>query len=157
MDECPICFESSNMVSLRCNHSFCQICLDRWLSSCPLCRENILRNPISQSDFSNIDINIESPKGTSLPISNYEKNIIREIFGSFRNKTLEQLSLTNNILVQNYIGNCWWVGKISKIEGNFLDLENTVFIKRNSGAMFNASPSTRTIEIMDRDSLYVLL
>ncbi len=47
--------------------------------------------------------------------------------------------------------------KISKIEGNFLDLENTDFIKRNSGAMFNASPSTRTIEIMDRDSLYVLL
>ncbi len=114
MDECPIFFESSNMVSLRCNHIFCQICLDRWPSSCPLCRENILRNPISQSDFSNIDINIESPKGTSLPISNYEKNIIREIFGSFRNKTLEQLSLTNNILVQNYIGNCWWVGKYQK-------------------------------------------
>ena len=116
MEECPICFESSNMVSLRCNHCFCQECLDRWSASCPLCRKNILRNPISQSNFSNIDINIESPKGTSLPICNYEKNIMREIFGSFREKKLEDLNLNYQILVQNYIGNCWWIGKISKID-----------------------------------------
>lgn len=44
--KCPICFEHSKKYAvLKCHHSFCKECIDKWLEknkTCPLCREEIL-------------------------------------------------------------------------------------------------------------------
>ena len=48
IDECPICFEDRELVRLeRCNHLFCDECIDEWITKsgvvkeCPLCRSEL--------------------------------------------------------------------------------------------------------------------
>ena len=45
--ECPICFGFTNdNITLKCNHSYCNDCLYKWVKTenkktCPTCRKNI--------------------------------------------------------------------------------------------------------------------
>lgn len=52
MAECAICYDAlTNEVSLRCGHTFCRRCIDRWTqtqsnsSRCPMCRERYSLEP----------------------------------------------------------------------------------------------------------------
>lgn len=48
LEECPICFESSNSYDIikKCKHKFCNKCLSKWLlengHNCPICRLNLI-------------------------------------------------------------------------------------------------------------------
>ena len=47
---CPICFDNiKNTITTKCNHIFCNSCLNKWLdnnNSCPLCR-TIIRGDVN--------------------------------------------------------------------------------------------------------------
>ena len=91
MNTCPVCYENRNLVTLGCSHSFCSSCLDRWTTTCPMCRANIDSSilDISTNDLvledsnpRSLNISISSPKGTSLPIQDNELQILTNIFGN---------------------------------------------------------------------------
>ena len=48
IDECPVCFASSETAIKikKCNHIFCEDCIQKWLKShkntCPICRINVI-------------------------------------------------------------------------------------------------------------------
>ena len=48
MDECCICLESNNLVTLKtCGHRFHYNCIQKWLiykNTCPICRAIVLKN-----------------------------------------------------------------------------------------------------------------
>lgn len=54
IDECPICFETKKLITLKqCKHKFCNNCIKKWFSitfdkrECPLCRRKIIKNIFS--------------------------------------------------------------------------------------------------------------
>ena len=51
---CSICYEAfDNETEIRCGHSFCKKCIDRWAetnNTCPLCREVFHENPQEPDD-----------------------------------------------------------------------------------------------------------
>ena len=164
MNECPICLESCNcLVDLECNHSFCRDCLLNWNGSCPICRRTIIIGPIVPNirlrglEVSNIRININSPKGTSLPIEQLELDVLHTIFGSLNKKNISDLNIFDKTLIQDFKGNCWWVGVIISKDDNILELEHTIFLKRNGGSIFRTSPRKRSVYVCSEDSLFVLL
>jgi hypothetical protein len=55
-DECPICYLiNEEHITFECYHSVCMECKDGMLKSkkylCPICRANILPNPITEEEF----------------------------------------------------------------------------------------------------------
>ena len=40
ISSCPICYQRSGDVSLRCGHELCVRCLRRWSHNCPMCRSD---------------------------------------------------------------------------------------------------------------------
>ena len=109
------------------------------------------------------NINIDSPKGISSMITLREKKILTRIFGKFVNINFDDLYYLNRgtkIMIQSYIGNCWWVGFINNagvnIHDNEITLENAVFIERRHGRIYNATPSTRQIPIDIYDIFFII-
>ena len=102
----------------------------------------------------NLNISIESPKGTSVKIQENEISSLRNIFGNFNKLRFCQLDKFDKILLQSYSNNSWWIGLIDDISGNKIKLKNTIFLKRNSGSIFYTSPSVRVIDTCENDSFF---
>lgn len=160
MSDCPVCLEVCNLVTLDCSHSFCRNCLQNWTTNCPICRQeqsysinvnNIIMNGVSPI---NLNISIESPKGTSVGIQENEISSLRNIFGNFNKLRFCQLDRFDKILLQSYSNNSWWIGLIDNISGNKIKLKNTIFLKRSSGSIFYTSPSVRVIDTYENDSFF---
>jgi hypothetical protein len=53
-DTCPICFDNiKNTITTKCNHTFCNSCLQIWLKnndSCPLCRDILNDRSVIQNE-----------------------------------------------------------------------------------------------------------
>lgn len=49
VENCTICYEDqNNPTKMKCNHSFCKVCIDKWLekhSTCPICRAVVKERP----------------------------------------------------------------------------------------------------------------
>lgn len=64
---CPICQEKKVNISLPCSHFFCESCINSWMlkshNSCPICRQNIKRSKINDS---NQETNIQGAKRWSV-------------------------------------------------------------------------------------------
>ena len=44
LENCSICYEVKCELKTKCEHTFCEKCLETWLNnntSCPFCRENL--------------------------------------------------------------------------------------------------------------------
>ena len=64
--ECSICFENiKDKTTLKCDHSFCNLCISKWIeksNSCPCCRTkivvecNMCKNGCSQCMIAKINI-----------------------------------------------------------------------------------------------------
>jgi len=57
-DECPICYLiNEEHITFECEHSVCIECKERMLQTkqllCPICRANIINNPITEEEFYN--------------------------------------------------------------------------------------------------------
>lgn len=165
MNECPICFETRNLSSLSCSHSFCRRCITRWRISCPMCRSPIEATTfdistnnltLKDSDPRRLNISIQSPKGTSLPIQKSELNILRRIFGNFNKIDLENINNYDKIIFQNYKSNCWWVGIILSKTFDSITIDNSIYLQRGNGSIYNASPLIRTINIGEYDTYFIL-
>ena len=163
MEECPICMSNCSLSNLDCGHSFCNSCLSRWTITCPICRRHQsfsirLNNFIlDESNVKYIDININSPKGESLPIDDIEINKLKGIFGNFNVIEKENVVRFDKLLIQEYRGNCWYIGVVKKIEENEFEIDNTIFLKRNSGSIYYTQPSFRKIKIHENDSFFKLI
>ena len=45
LEECSICFERDSNIVLKCFHTFCHSCIEKWQArndNCPLCRSSVL-------------------------------------------------------------------------------------------------------------------
>ncbi len=163
MEECPICMNNCSLSNLDCGHSFCNSCLSRWTITCPICRRHQsfsirLNNFIlDESNVKYIDININSPKGESLPIDDIEINKLEGIFGNFTVIEKENVRRFDKLLIQEYRGNCWYIGVVKSVEENEFEIDNTIFLKRNSGLMYYTQPSMRKIEIQEKDLFFKLI
>jgi hypothetical protein len=110
-----------------------------------------------------ININVDSPKGVSSVITLREKKILTSIFGKFVNINFDDLYYLNRgtkIMIQSYIGNCWWVGFINhaglNMHYNEITLKNAVFIERRHGRIYNATPLTRHISLGIYDIFFII-
>ena len=173
METCTICMESNHLVPLVCSHQFCQRCLDRWRTvstSCPLCRCEIIEQTRSElirnglelhdSETKTINISVPSPKGTSLPISNEEYDLIRDIFGDFSNRiyylNIQNLDSGTKIMFQNYKNNSWWFGIIENVTDEKIIIRNSIFLQRYDGTIYNSSPSTRELDYDNNDHIHII-
>ena len=165
MNECPICYENHYLVTLGCSHSFCSQCINRWRISCPICRSNNVsrRLDISTNNFllqgsipRRLNISISSPKGTSVPIQDNELSILKSIFGNFNRTDLVMISNFDKIIFQNYLNNCWWIGKVLSLDGEFITIDNSIYLQRQDGLIYNAFPLVRKVKIGERDTYFIL-
>jgi len=59
LQECPVCLTSSETTVKikKCNHVFCEDCIQKWLKShkntCPVCRVNVIIEPEEEQDNGN--------------------------------------------------------------------------------------------------------
>ena len=170
METCPICYSNRYLVSLNCQHQICRSCLATWLpinSNCPMCRadvESVYSSNLTISDLVNsqvyqLDINIDSPKGTSKPITYQEMEILTRLFGnanpiSFKN--YPNLSVGSKIMLQNYNNNCWFFGIIRQINNNSVKIGDCIYLQRCDGSIYNTSPSKRQINYSENDSIFLI-
>lgn len=169
--ECPICYETTNNIeNLDCSHYMCSTCLTSLInsnlsSSCPFCRQDIqIQLPLERMNLidsipKKINLNIQSSKGTSTPVSHHEKRLLSSLFGNL--VTISNLSELENyynrrVLIQIYSGNSWFSGYLSDIQSNKIMIENCVFIQRSNGSIYNTSPPDRTIDIANSDLIFVI-
>lgn len=56
--KCPICIgDIINKKATKCNHSFCESCIDKWLetnTTCPSCRAILIISPTNQSEIDDV-------------------------------------------------------------------------------------------------------
>ena len=177
LSTCRICLGLvERPVELNCLHSFCMDCIITWSrvqNTCPLCRNTfnlpnylisgslegmINRLGLFDSNVKNINIIYPSEKGTSKPITNNELNLLKSYLGQISvityNYLISHLLSGNIILIQNFVSNCWWIGKFISVDNNKIVMDNSIYIQRNSGKIYNASPSRRSIPIGDNDTFY---
>ena len=63
LEECPVCFNSdeTTIKIKKCNHMFCEDCIQKWLKShkntCPICRVNVIIEPENGNGNGNGNIN----------------------------------------------------------------------------------------------------
>ena len=68
LEECPVCFTSSETTIKikKCNHIFCEDCIQKWLKShkntCPICRVNVIieNENINEENTNDENINEEN-------------------------------------------------------------------------------------------------
>ena len=66
LEECPVCFSSSETTIKikKCNHVFCEDCIQKWLKShkntCPICRVNVIIEPENSNSNGNGNGNINT-------------------------------------------------------------------------------------------------
>ena len=172
MNMCPVCHENVPHLILSCSHGICRSCLVQWLNhggtNCPLCRAIINPNVLNQNFIlSNLfdsrthylDISISSPKGTSLPVTDYELSKIEELFGQaskIDNKNFNNLDNGSKIMLQMYKSNCWYFGTINSIDGKIIRINNCIILQRCDGSMYNTSPTYRNIQFENSDSIYLI-
>ena len=68
--------------------------------------------------------------------------------------------LINNfdkIIFQNYLNNCWWIGNVLSLNNDNITIDNSIYLQRNDGLIYNASPMTRTIKVGERDTFFIIL
>ena len=166
MNTCPICYENRNLINLNCSHSFCSQCINRWRTTCPLCRATISSScfgistnnlVLEDSNPRRLNISISSPKGTSLPIERSELEILTSIFGNFSKTELNLINNFDKIIFQNYLNNCWWIGNVLSLNNDNITIDNSIYLQRNDGLIYNASPMTRTIKVGERDTFFIVL
>lgn len=165
MNECPICYQNRNLDTLSCSHSFCRECLNSWRSTCPLCRSEINSSVyrirtnnlvLENSNPRSLNISIKSKKGTSLPILESEIQVLKNIFGNFIRINYSDLRNFDKILFQNYINNCWWIGQVINIDVNKITIDNSIYLQRSDGTIYNASPEVRTITFGKNDTFFTI-
>ena len=174
MSECNICTEiiNNNNYTTECNHSFCILCIRRWLlisATCPICRSECsteIKNKLireinlqlGDSEIEKInELNIDSPKGISKPINEEEIIILERYFGPMTQisySNINELNI-NKLMIQEYKNNTWWVGKLDRIDENDVYLLDTICIQRWSGHIFNSKPSNKIIKINEDDTLFL--
>ena len=170
METCPICYCNTHLVSLECQHKICRSCLSTWLpinSNCPMCRADVETDFSSQLRISNlinseiyrININIDSPEGTSKPITYQEMEILTQVFGdaeaiSFKN--YPNLVIGSKIMLQNYNSNCWFVGTIKDINNTSVKIGNCIYLQRCDGSIYNTSPSKRKVNYTENDTIFLI-
>lgn len=171
MNNCCICWQDCNyMVSLTCNHSFCNECLNTWRqtsNSCPLCRQNIVLassqlNPfgIDWSSTTSIGHTYPSEKGTSVPVNDEELNNLVHILNSTSfDSVCNNLFITDDytnykVMIQDYLSNGWYIGIVVRKTRNRVKLTNLIRIQRQDGRMYPCSPDVRDISINDNDKIY---
>ena len=168
---CPICYEevSDNnitLVHLPCQHSTCSDCLNLWRiqsNDCPICRYNLNHGEILFDNITNqprrLNMTFPSPKGTSINVTNYELNTLRRIFGNFNEicyDNVPNLSIGSKILIQSYISNCWWYGRILRIENNIIRLGDCIYNQRSNGDIYKSTPPIRDITYSNMDKFMIL-
>jgi len=165
MTECPICYRNRNLVTLTCSHSFCSECLNTWRISCPFCRSEIdssfygIRTNnlvLENSNPRSLNISIISQKGTSSPILESEIELLKNIFGNFTKIDYSNLRNFDKILFQNYNNNCWWIGKIINFDTDKITIDNSIYLQRSNGSIYNASPEVRTITVGENDTFFII-
>lgn len=110
------------------------------------------------SDVKDINIRYPSPKGTSIEIKIDELNLLKEYLGEIKKIEPDELSNCYNdtILNQCYNSNCWWIGKLVNVENDKLTIVNAIYIGRNNGKIYNASPNVRNINYGNKDTFYLV-
>lgn len=170
METCPICYRNTHLESLGCQHQICRSCLTRWLpinANCPMCRAEVDTSLYPSLDISNLidskiyhlNISIDSPKGTSNPITYQEMEILTQLFGNphaiiFRN--YPNLTIGSKIMIQYYNSNCWFIGIIQTIDNRSVEIENCIHLQRCDGAIYNTTPSKRQINYSENDSIFLI-
>ena len=167
---CPICYEDVNdnitLVQLPCEHSICSECLNRWIresNDCPICRYDLSQGEILFNNITEqprqLNMTFPSPKGTSIDTTDYELCNLRRIFGNFNYINFENipnLEIGNRILIQNYLSNCWWYGRILRIENNKIRLRDCIYNQRSNGYIYKSTPPIRDIDYSIMDKFLVL-
>ena len=160
---CCICMLNNSNTNLGCNHSFCYDCISNWRqrnNTCPICRQ-IIRYRESDYLMSLGDkikytgITEYSQKGTSKELTLNETNILKNIFGNFIRFSKENLIIGDKILFQKYRDNCWFYGKIINLDN--LEIDDSVFICRNSGKIFKTSPFNHKLIKDANDKIFKIL
>lgn len=162
MNACQICLENNSLVTLDCSHQLCRSCLQSWTINCPFCRSSqsisLEVNNIQMNGVSPIQLNISinSEKGKSLPITENEVNILKNIFGNFHLSDLENIDIYDKILIQSFSNNSWWIGLIDYKFEDVIKLKDTIFLKRTDGSMFYTMPKIREYKLDCQDTIFKL-
>lgn len=142
------------------------ICLNRGNNTnslyCPDCSTGLInlvdKLNLIESIPREINIKIPAEKGKSEPITIIELELLCSYLGNIKKIQVQELTNSNDkiIMTQSFINNCWWIGLLKDYNNNKITIDNSIYIQRYNGKIYNSDPKLRVIELRTNDSIYLV-